>query len=122
MTTTAQHTFPRQARLLSRVQYEAVFNHANCRSTDHQLTVLARRNDIPHARLGLAIGKRTGKTAVARNRIKRLVRESFRHHQTELSGLDIIVLGRDAAQSSNPELRASLQRHWLRVVQKCAKS
>ena len=120
--TTTHYNFPRQARLLSRSQYETVFNHANCRSSDHSLTVLARQNGSLQARLGLAIGKRSGKTAVARNRIKRLVRESFRLHQMELQGLDIVVLGRDTTQqTSNPELRESLHKHWQRVAHKCAK-
>lgn len=118
---TAHSKFTRQLRLLSKQDYQAVFQHAACRSSDQQLTLLARKNGFNHARLGLAIGKRTDKTAVARNRIKRQVRESFRHHQGDLRGLDIVVLGREGtAKCNNPELRQSLQSHWQRVIKQCA--
>src|ERR1700760_4266490 len=43
------------------------------------LSVLANRES--HPRLGLAIATRTFGTAVARNRIKRIARESFRLNQ-----------------------------------------
>ncbi len=89
---------------------------------DAHLTVLARQNGLDHARLGLAISKRMIKTAVGRNRVKRQIRESFRHHQTQLAGLDIVVLSRNAAaQASNLELRNSLQAHWERLLKRISK-
>lgn len=89
---------------------------------DTHLTVLARQNGLDHARLGLAISKRMIKTAVGRNRVKRQIRESFRHHQTQLAGLDIVVLSRNAAaQASNLELRNSLQAHWERLLKRISK-
>jgi ribonuclease P protein component len=58
--------------------------------------------------------------AVGRNRLKRLVRESFRRHQADLAsegGVDIVVLpSRYAASQSNEALGASLERHWQRCV------
>lgn len=119
---TAEYTFPRQARLLSTQQYQLVFNQSQCRSSDRTLTILARRNGVVAARLGLVIGKRVARSAVVRNRLKRIVRESFRHHQALLSGLDVVVLGRECLQQcSNPELTQSLQHHWQRVAQQCEK-
>lgn len=115
--------FSRQLRLLSSGDFQQVFKHTECRSVDQRLTVLARQNKLQHARLGLAISKRIIKTAVGRNRVKRLVRESFRQHQQLLMGLDIVVMSRNgAAQSSNPELLKALQTHWQRVAKKCAKA
>lgn len=115
--------FPRQLRLLSSNDYQQVFKHTECRSVDHRLTILARQNELGHARLGLAISKRMIKTAVGRNRIKRLVRESFRLHQQALSGLDIVVMSRNGApQASNPQLLTALQTHWQRVAKKCVKA
>lgn len=46
----------------------------------------------PLARLGIVVAKRNVKLAVARNRIKRLVRETFRQQQQRLDGLDIVVV------------------------------
>jgi ribonuclease P protein component len=115
--------FPRQLRLLSSSDFQQVFKHTECRSVDQRLTVLARQNKLQHARLGLAISKRIIKTAVGRNRVKRLVRESFRQHQQLLTGLDIVVMSRNGAvQASNPEILNALQTHWQRVTKKCAKA
>lgn len=117
------HCFPPQSRLLSSGDFQSVFKGTECRSSDKALTLLVRHNGLDHARLGLAISKRFIKTAVGRNRVKRLVRESFRQHQSLLSGLDIVVLNRDAAhKTNNPDLIKALKAHWRRVAKRCEKS
>lgn len=65
-------------------------------------------------RLGLAISKKCAKRAVDRNRIKRIVRESFRLHRREgMPALDLVVLcRRDAIDAPNERLFASLSSHW----------
>jgi ribonuclease P protein component len=111
--------FPRSLRLLTSAQYQAVFRDTACRSSDQLLTVIARPNQQPYPRLGLAISKKAVKTSVGRNRIKRLVRESFRHQQQTLGGLDIVVMARTAAmEASNSEIAASLQGHWRRLLRR----
>jgi ribonuclease P protein component len=79
-------------------------------------TVLCRPNDQQDPRLGLAIAKKHCKLATARNRLKRVVRESFRQHQALLAGLDIVVMNQPAARhAKNQELFASLEQHWRRL-------
>ncbi len=81
------------------------------------LSVVANQESTP--RLGLAIATRTFRTAVARNRIKRLTRESFRLNQHELPPVDVMVSARDAARHAQPkELRASLEKHWKSITQR----
>ena len=64
----------------------------------------------------MAIAKKHCKQATARNRIKRIVRESFRHHQALLAGLDIVVMNQPAARlANNQDLFASLEQHWRRL-------
>jgi len=76
-------------------------------------TILCSDNGRQDARLGLAISRKNCKLAVGRNRLKRLVRESFRQHKNELRGLDVVVLNQpDARHASNQALLASLERHW----------
>ena len=50
----------------------------------------------PPARLGLAISRKVG-NSVVRNRVKRRVRECFRHRRRSLHGYDLVVTGRPAA-------------------------
>jgi ribonuclease P protein component len=82
------------------------------------LSVLA--NHETHPRLGLSIATRTFGSAVARNRIKRLTRESFRLNQHSLPPVDVAVSAREAARRASPrDLRASLEKHWQAIKQRC---
>jgi ribonuclease P protein component len=97
----------RAVRLRGRRLSDAYFN----------LSVLANQADC--ARLGLAIATRTFGTAVARNRIKRLARESFRLHQHALPPVDVTVAARDAARRAPPQdLRTSLAKHWQDIARR----
>jgi len=68
------------------------------------------------ARLGLAVSRKVSKRAVERNRIKRIIRESFRAEREALPSLDILVIARtSAAASANPPLHADLQHAWQKL-------
>lgn len=122
MTVGPRFGFPLALRLSKQADYQRVFQSAK-KSVDTCFTVLARRNDLNHARLGLAISRKVSPKAVVRNRIKRQVRDSFRLNQHRLPNLDIIVLARaQAAQAAGHELRHSLDKHWQRLVRICAQS
>ena len=113
--------FTRQQRLIRPQQFKRVFSRS-VRVGDDYFAVLGQNSGQPVARLGLAIARKHIKKAVGRNRIKRLVRESFRHQQALLAGLDIVVtLRRDASQLSNRLIQESLIKHWHSLKQKCAK-
>jgi ribonuclease P protein component len=102
----------KEQRLLNAAAFGRVFKKA-VRSQDKWFTVLSRANDRDVARLGLAISKKQCRRATARNRIKRIVRESFRQQQTELAGLDIVVINQPAAAgAANRQLFESLSGHW----------
>ena len=80
-------------------------------------TVLYKNNGEHEARLGLAISKKHCRAAVGRNRLKRLVRESFRLNRADLKGLDVVVLNQAAAaRASNKALFDSLRKHWQRCA------
>ena len=73
-------------------------------------------NQAGTARLGLSIAVRASGGAVHRNRLRRLVRESFRRHRHGLPALDIVIGARAAArEASAAELRAALERLWQRM-------
>jgi ribonuclease P protein component len=110
------HAFRKHQRLGNRADYDRVFKKAR-RSRDKCFTVLARRSENQPARLGLAISKKHCRKASARNRIKRMVRESFRLHQSALTGIDLVVMNQPAAaMATNEELKRSLEAHWQRVI------
>ncbi len=112
----------KRARLLKAGEFERVFDKA-VRSSDQYFTVLARLNDLDYPRLGLAISKKKAKLAVTRNRLKRIIRESFRQIQLELCCADFIVLaGNKCGTADNRHLEESLERHWQKLNRLCAKS
>ena len=111
--------FSRAQRLTQGEEFKRVFSAAR-RSGDEYFAVLGQNNQRQIARLGMAISRKHVKTAVARNRIKRLVRESFRQHQHALSGVDLVVtLRRDATSLSNQDIFRRLQKHWQHVKRLC---
>lgn len=100
--------------MLDAASYSRVFRKAG-RSKDQLFTVLYRSNKLQRARLGLAVSKKNCRLAVARNRLKRIVRESFRQHQAELAGIDIVVMNQASThKADNAVLFDSLAAHWRR--------
>jgi len=113
--------FRRCLRILEQDDFKRVFA-CPIKSIDGNFTVLATDNSLTHPRLGLAIAKKQVKTSVARNRIKRVVRDSFRLYQNNLPALDIVVLVRQGiAEKDKTALHCSMQRHWRRICRKCEK-
>lgn len=113
-------SFPPQLRIKKPAEYKKVFARP-VKSTDQYFTLLAIKNDYDHPRLGLAIAKKNIKKAVHRNVIKRTVRENFRKQQQCLGNIDIVVLARKEAVEAPLEiLRKSLEKHWLKLVTRCA--
>ena len=112
--------FPNQLRLRTPADYKKVFANPS-KSVDKYFTVLAVENRLNYPRLGLAIAKKSIKTAVARNRIKRAARESFRLQRQQIGNYDFVVLARgDALNAPSLILRKSLDRHWLKVVERAS--
>ena len=70
-------------------------------------------NETGGARLGMAVSTRAAGQAVNRNRLRRLIRESFRMHREELPALDVLVTARSgAAKATTAEIFASLAKAW----------
>lgn len=108
--------FPKSVRLLKATEFKRVFDHTELRSSSPQLLLLAAANEDNHARLGFVIAKKQIKHAVDRNRVKRIVRESFRHHQEQLPSVDFVVLGRAGlAELDNSQIRAMIDALWFRL-------
>lgn len=109
--------FGREKRLLTPRQFKTVFDSPSGKAPGKNVLLLARINDLNHPRLGLVIGKKSVKLSVERNRLKRLIRDSFRHHQVLLGGLDIVVVARKGlGDLDNPELHQQFEKLWKRLA------
>ncbi|QQD22820.1 ribonuclease P protein component [Venatoribacter cucullus] len=112
----SETSFLRSARLLKPAEFKRVFDNTEWRSSSPQLLLLATANEQNQARLGFVLAKKQIKRAVDRNRVKRIIRESFRHHQQQLDALDFVVLGRSGlAELDNQQIRAMIDALWFRL-------
>ncbi len=63
------------------------------------------------------MAKRRIARATRRNAVKRIVRESFRHHQNELTALDIVVIAKTAAETGDRKrVRKTLDAQWMKLA------
>jgi ribonuclease P protein component len=112
-------TLPAQRRLRRKPDFEAVYARGR-RMGNGFFGVTARLNDEGRPRLGLAVASKMAGGSVERNRIRRVVRESFRLHQHELPAVDIVVSARARARGAgNRELRANIEELWRKVREQC---
>jgi len=106
-------TFPKSHRLRSSADFAAVYD-ARVAEARGPLKIYARPNDLPHARLGMSVSRKVG-TAPRRNRIRRLLREAFRHMRHDLpAGYDLVVVVRP----HEPLALAEYQRLMMGLVVK----
>ncbi len=71
-------------------EFSSVFRF-RCSYRGACLDVLAAPNGLDIPRLGMIVPKKVIRTAVGRNRVKRLLREWFRLGQANIAGLDVIA-------------------------------
>lgn len=118
--------YSRALRLLTPADFKQVFDAAALRVSSKEILILARTNRFDHPRLGLVIAKKNVRKAIQRNRVKRAVRESFRHQQAALvdgaSGIDAIVLARAGLDRlDNQALHTLLDQLWRQLLRKARK-
>jgi len=93
--------FPKELRLTRAAEYKAVFSKAKYKVSCRYLLIFAIDNTRAHSRIGVIVGKKNVAKAVQRNRIKRLLRTSFRLNQDLLGSVDIVILARHNLGSLN---------------------
>lgn len=95
----ARASFPRHVRVRARADFDRIFADAK-RTAAPLLAVHLLREPGP-ARLGLAVSRKVDRRAVGRNRIKRVLRETFRHLQPQLTPGSYVVVARPAAAAAD---------------------
>ncbi|HET8709725.1 MAG TPA: ribonuclease P protein component [Spongiibacteraceae bacterium] len=117
--------FPKALRLLTPADFKQVFDAADLRVSNKELLILARVNLLDRPRLGLVIAKKHIRLATQRNRIKRVIRESFRAQQfalTSAHSIDTIVLARSGVDKlDNRTLHDLLRQLWQQLHRKAQK-
>lgn len=112
--TSPRASFPRAARVRARSEFTAVFDGG--RRVAHPVLSLHWLADARPARLGLAVSRKVDPRAVGRNRIKRALRESFRHLRPRLAPGAYVVVARPSARGTDAQaLRAALEGVLQRV-------
>ena len=107
--------FPPARRLRKPGEFKRVYATGR-RMGNEFFTVNAQPNELTAARLGMSVAVRAMGNAVGRNRIRRMIRESFRLNQAILPPLDIVIGVRAGARGAEPLLlRASLERLWQKL-------
>jgi len=110
--------FPREARLLRRGEFDAVYRDAR-RCSGRHFTVFFRPNGLERTRFGISVKRALG-GSVVRNRIRRRVREIFRLHRMEIpAGWDIVVHPRSSVATA--EFRA-LETELLSLMKSALKN
>jgi ribonuclease P protein component len=117
-----ENNFSRELRLLTPTHFEYVFNKA-IPSVSPQITLLARFNTSNNPRLGITLAKKRVKHANDRNRLKRVIRESFRLERHSFPNIDIVVVGKSGLDKlSNQELFSLMSKLWKKLASRCEKS
>ena len=101
--------FPRTRYGLSTSDFRRIYGKGS-RARGSLMTVVVHDNGLDHPRLGLSVGKRCWKSAVRRNRVRRVFREAFRLTLAELpEGVDLVLIA--STPGLKPELAST--RHEL---------
>ena len=101
--------------MLTPAQFKSVFSNP-IKASSAEITLLAIPNSEQHPRLGLTVAKRYVKRANQRNRIKRVIRDSFRLNQHNIPHLDIVVLVRNGVmEMENAELHKLIEKLWRKL-------
>jgi ribonuclease P protein component len=112
----ADRSFPGACRLASSNDFRLAYRSKR-RGRVGPLGWHARNNNLGFARLGMAVPKRAVKLATDRSRIKRLIRESFRHHRGALPAVDVVVSVKASPRDPyDPVLRRQIDDIWRAVL------
>lgn len=109
------YSLPKTVRLLKRAQFLKLSKEGNKVHTSYFIGAVLNTT-AENNRIGITVSKKVG-NAVARNRIKRIIREYFRYRKNDISGKkDINIIGKKGLASlSNSQILAELDRLFNRI-------
>ena len=108
-------SYPTTKRLVTKADFSSVFEQPKRLGIKHLLILYKPSKNA--ARLGVIVGKKSVQKANDRNRVKRIIRESFRQNAITLKPLDIIVIARHSSgKISKKELRQGIDQLWKKLA------
>lgn len=105
-------------RLLRKNGFDHVVHAENI--SDRYFKIFFVRNRRPNAKLGMIVGKRTLASAVDRNRVKRIIRETFRQHSIKMCNIDLVVMVRRPFDQESGAQVADLKVLFSMAEDRCA--
>jgi ribonuclease P protein component len=117
----ARYGFPGRYKLLKTDEFSSVFSFRR-RIFGESLAMYFMPNNLGYPRLGIVVSKKTARRAVARNYMRRMLREWFRLNREQLGGLDLVVKVQKAfARADFMLTQEELQRFLNRLQREAAK-
>lgn len=109
--------FPKTLRLRANTEFQLHFKTATKKIVNSHFIALIKSNNLGRPRIGISLTKKKIASAAERNRIKRIVRESFRHKQDQLPPVDIVIVAKHKIQDTPSELlRTKLEQQWQEII------
>ncbi|MEN6669529.1 ribonuclease P protein component [Psychrobacter sp. B38] len=116
---TSAARFTKEQRLLTPAAFREVFDAPERKIHQSHLMAFVRTNTMDKARVGMAITKRKVPTAVARNLIKRQIREQFRTKAFKLENKDIVfIIKKSIKDIDNKELKNQVNNIFKKIEKK----
>jgi ribonuclease P protein component len=110
-------TFPKSRRLTQSAEFAQVKKNGRVYRGRSVLLSILRANDATHFRAGFITSRALG-SAVARNRVRRRLREIVRKHQREIvDGTWIVTIARAHAVGATYQ---QLEVEWLRLAKRAS--
>lgn len=114
-----EYSYPKAKRILKPAEFKPVFNQPLFKIHQPHFMAFAYEAEKDQARLGMAITKKRIPRAVARNTIKRIIREQFRHKHPELPALDIVFILKQSTKGlTNEQMRQQIDEILAKVISK----
>lgn len=115
----ANTRFTKSQRLLTAADFKSVFDAPERKLHQSHLMAFISSNEAQMPRIGMAITKRRVPTAVARNRLKRQIREQFRLQSHQLQNKDVIFIVKNSISDlDNKELKNQINNIFNKIKNK----